>query len=151
MSVIVALFVARLIGAVLLLVFIGYIGWIIYQDMRVTAQVLSERQRRYGSLCLLVADADLGDASAPVGTEQRFPLLPVTSLGRAPSNSIVINDTYASAEHALLTLRGQQWWLEDLGSRNGTRLNGIAVEGGTVVSGGDVIMIGGTRLRIELA
>ncbi|GAB4158910.1 MAG: hypothetical protein Fur0021_29250 [Candidatus Promineifilaceae bacterium] len=143
MSLLVVLFVLRLVSALLLLAFLGGIGWIIYQDMRVAETIMSDRQRRYGYL--RVVSSRGGPA-----LDTLFPLLPVTSMGRSPNNLIVLPDKYASGEHALLTLRGQQWWLEDLGSRNGTRLNNLPVASATVVSAGDIIMIGNTHLKIEL-
>lgn len=144
MSLLVLLFVLRLLSALLLLAFLGGIGWIIYQDMRVAETTMSDRQRRYGNLRVV---SSRGETPA---LDTLFPLLPVTSMGRSPNNLIVLPDNYASGEHALLTLRGQQWWLEDLGSRNGTRLNNLPVAGATVVSAGDIIMIGNTHLKIEL-
>lgn len=138
------LFIFRLLTALLLLLFVGIIGWIIYQDMRQTALALSDRQRQYGSLRVIVSQ----ESELPVGST--FPLLAVTSMGRAPGNTIVLPDHYASGEHALVTLRGQQWWLEDLDSRNGTRLNDLPVNGATVISAGDVVMVGNTHLKVEL-
>ena len=78
----------------------------------------------------------------------QFPLLPVTGIGRNPSNTIVIEDDYASGEHVLIALRGQQWWLEDLGSRNGTLLNGQPLVQAAVISAGDVVTIGHTSLKV---
>jgi pSer/pThr/pTyr-binding forkhead associated (FHA) protein len=80
-----------------------------------------------------------------------FPLTVVTGLGRALSNTIVIEDAFASSEHALLALRDGRWWLEDLDSRNGTQLNGERLNAPAIVATGDEIGIGGVRLRIELA
>jgi pSer/pThr/pTyr-binding forkhead associated (FHA) protein len=61
-----------------------------------------------------------------------------------------VPDTFASAEHALISWRGGQWWLEDLGSRNGTRLNDETVTAPTVLSAGDVISIGQVKLKVEI-
>jgi hypothetical protein len=80
----------------------------------------------------------------------QYPLLPVTGIGRNPSNTIVVEDDYASGEHLLIALRGQQWWLEDLGSSNGTLLNGQPLQEATIISVGDVITIGHTSLKLEL-
>ncbi|MEA3341299.1 MAG: FHA domain-containing protein, partial [Chloroflexota bacterium] len=57
---------------------------------------------------------------------------------------------YASTQHTLLTWREGQWWLEDQGSRNGTRLNSARISSPTVVSTGDVIGVGHTELKLEL-
>lgn len=144
MDLLIVLFLLRLLGALLLLAFLGGIGWLIFQDLRLTETMMSDRQRRYGYLRVVASREEMP------AVDTLFPLLPVTSMGRSPNNMIVLPDNYASGEHALITLRGQQWWLEDLGSRNGTRLNNLLVEGATVVSAGDVIMIGNVQLKIEL-
>jgi pSer/pThr/pTyr-binding forkhead associated (FHA) protein len=49
----------------------------------------------------------------------------------------------------LLSLRGSQWWLEDLNSRNGTLLNDSPLETPTVVTMGDVVTIGNTQFKLE--
>jgi hypothetical protein len=138
------LLLLRLLSAALLLAFLGTIAWLIYHDMKITAAELSDRQRQYGYLRVIGNESD----APPVGT--LFPLLPMTSIGRAPSNTIVLDHGYTSAEHALLTRRGRQWWLEDLGSRNGTLLNESPLEEAAVVSAGDTITIGDVKLKIEL-
>jgi hypothetical protein len=96
---------------------------------------------------LVVVEA--GKTDLPPG--HAFPLSVVTGLGRALSNTIVIEDAFASSEHALLSLRDGRWWLEDLGSRNGTQLNGEPLSAPAIVATGDEVGIGGVRLRIELA
>jgi pSer/pThr/pTyr-binding forkhead associated (FHA) protein len=85
-----------------------------------------------------------------VVTGETYPLLPLTSLGRSPTNTIRINDTFASGDHALLAMRSGQWWLEDRRSRNGTMLNDLRVTQPVVVTDGDVIGIGNIKFRVEL-
>jgi len=143
MTLSVALFVLRIIGGGLLLLFFGLVSWFIVQDMRATIASMAERGKRYGQLEVIA-----NDAGAPaVGTI--IPLLPLTGIGRASSNTVVLPDGYASSEHALIAYRSGQWWLEDQGSRNGTLLNGVEVDTPVVVSAGDLIAVGGTRLKIS--
>lgn len=140
----IVLFILRLISAALLLTFLGVIGWFIYRDMKLAAQAVPEAQRSYGSVRVIATESvNLTEGST-------YPLSPVMGIGRAASNSIVVDDDYVSSEHALLSLRGSQWWLEDLNSRNGTLLNEIVLESPTVVTMGDVLTIGKTQFKLEL-
>ena len=139
----VLLFVLRVLSALLLLLFIGVIAWLMYQDLRLTRAMLADRRRHHGRIRATRMDTEDN------GRQLVFPLSPVTSIGRASTNSIVLEDDYVSNEHALLLLRGQQWWLEDLDSRNGTLLNGVPLTEATVVGPGDVIVIGTMQLRVE--
>jgi pSer/pThr/pTyr-binding forkhead associated (FHA) protein len=67
----------------------------------------------------------------------------VNLLGRAADNTIRLLDKSVSAYHARLSFQSGQWWLEDLGSRNGTMVNRVRLEGPLVVTYGDVIQLGG--------
>lgn len=139
----VVLLLLRIVSTLLLLLFLGVMAWLIFQEMRLTRAVLADRRRHHGRIRATTAE-EVGD-----GQQLVFPLSPVTSIGRASSNSVVLDDDYVSNEHALLHLRGQQWWLEDLNSRNGTLLNGVRLTEATVVGPGDVIVIGNMQLRVE--
>jgi hypothetical protein len=138
------LFLLRLLGAALLLAFLGVIAWLIYQDMRMTAAILAEQQRQQGFLRVIAAE------NGNLAVDTLLPLMSITSIGRATSNTIVLDDHYTSSEHVLITRRSGQWWLEDLNSRNGTLLNNVPLQGAAaVVSAGDIITIGNTQLKIE--
>jgi pSer/pThr/pTyr-binding forkhead associated (FHA) protein len=78
-----------------------------------------------------------------------LPLDAVTSIGRDVNNSIVIDDSFVSSDHAVLSFRGRAWYIEDRGSTNGTWLNGRRVEGLLPLGYGDEIQIGQVRLRLE--
>ena len=80
-----------------------------------------------------------------------FDLDAITTLGRDVNNAIVIDDPFASTEHAVLTFRGRSWYVEDLESTNGTFVNGRAVAGVSPLGFGDEVSIGQVRLRLERA
>jgi LCP family protein required for cell wall assembly len=69
-------------------------------------------------------------------------------IGRAPGNQVVLPDAYASGTHAELVSQRGQRCLRDLGSTNGTRLNGQPIPPRTLqpLHDGDVIRIGGSEL-----
>ena len=53
-----------------------------------------------------------------------FDLTSDTSLGASQDNLVILSDPYISGHHARLRFDGGVWWIEDLGSRNGTLLDG---------------------------
>ncbi|HVU03909.1 MAG TPA: FHA domain-containing protein [Polyangiaceae bacterium] len=69
-------------------------------------------------------------------------------LGRAPHCFLVLSTEQVSREHAAVRLVGDTLEIEDLQSRNGTRVNGRAVEGKRKLEPGDVIEVGGERLEV---
>ncbi len=78
-----------------------------------------------------------------------FLLDAVSTVGRDLGSSVVLDDAFASARHAILTFRGRGWYVEDLGSTNGTLVNGVAVAGARALGFGDELQVGDTRLRLE--
>ena len=48
-------------------------------------------------------------------------------IGRSPSCTLVLDDSYASSRHARVFPKDGAWWLEDLGSTNGTMMDGRPV------------------------
>ncbi len=72
------------------------------------------------------------------------------TLGRSRQCEVVVDDPNVSRRHAELRPRGGSWVLADLGSTNGSRVNGRDVEGPTVVKPGDEIELGTTVMRFEL-
>ena len=65
------------------------------------------------------------------------------SIGRAPSNDIILNNANVSRHHALLhTQDGKNFYLIDLGSKNGTYLNGARIDDETTLADGDEVQVG---------
>jgi pSer/pThr/pTyr-binding forkhead associated (FHA) protein len=70
------------------------------------------------------------------------------TIGRSPDNTIVINNPSVSARHAHLQLAGETYRLKDLGSTNGTHVNGKPVTE-TLLTFDDRIRFGATEARFE--
>jgi len=70
-------------------------------------------------------------------------------LGRADSCTLVIEDDYASNQHARLSPHGSDWFLEDLGSTNGTYLDRTRVTTPVKVDAGTPIRIGKTVIELR--
>jgi hypothetical protein len=91
----------------------------------------------------------LKSPALPHGEEFTFDLSPV-SIGRAANNDLSIDgDEYASARHARFEPRRDGVYIEDVGSTNGTFVNGIRVTRERRLTRGDVVRVGETDLRFE--
>src|SRR5438128_9997430 len=80
---------------------------------------------------------------------QAIELRPINTLGRHPTNSIQLLDKIVSKEHCVIERRGPQLILRDLGSLNGTYVNGERVVGERPLRHGDDIALGSTRARVD--
>ena len=139
----VVLLILRLLGALLLLLFLGAIGWLIYRDIRLQTTSEERAATVLGQLCIVDSPEE-----ALIG--QTLPMYAETWIGRSSSNEVMLDDAYTSNQHAVIRKRGKQWWLEDLESRNGTLLNDISLAKPAVVASGDKVTIGRTTLEIDL-
>lgn len=70
-------------------------------------------------------------------------------IGRSPSCDIVVDEPFVSANHARLTLQGPALVLEDLGSTNGTMVNGRSIAEPVTLRDGDDVQIGDAVLRVS--
>ena len=72
------------------------------------------------------------------------------TIGRGGQNDIAIrSDEYASARHARFEPRQDGVWVQDLGSTNGTYLNGARLENPRRLTQGDIVRVGETDLRYD--
>ncbi len=81
--------------------------------------------------------------------QQAIDLRSTNSLGRHPNNTIQLLDKIVSKEHCILEQREGQFILRDLGSLNGTYVNGERVRGEILLKHGDDIALGSTRARYD--
>ncbi len=131
------LLVIRVVLGLILYAFLGMILLFLWKEIQ--SQRASEIH--YPPAVLVLAD----DSNVDV----RHSLIANNRIGRAADNSLVLQDETASAHHARLSFHEGQWWLEDLGSRNGTAVNGITLEGPLVLTYGDQIAFGRVEFRME--
>jgi pSer/pThr/pTyr-binding forkhead associated (FHA) protein len=80
----------------------------------------------------------------------RFPIrVPIVNVGRAEYNDIVVPDSSVSSAHAKIQLREGIWILVDLGSTNGTFVDGDQVSGEAPIAPGALIRFGEVSLVFE--
>ena len=128
------LFVLRLVGTGLLYLFLLIALYVIWRSFSV-----SEAER--------APKPDPATLRFEENADRRFALRTVTALGRAKDNDIVIDDPFASSNHAMIVWRDGGWWIEDLDSHNGTFVNDERAEKAAPLQDGDAISIGQTKLR----
>jgi hypothetical protein len=136
---VVTIWLVRILFLALLYLFLVAVVRVLLRDLRAASRPRGELGR------LVVVESPAGEPAA--GSE--LALDAVTTLGRDVNNSIVVDDPFASGEHASLTFRGRSWYVEDLGSTNGTYVNGIPIDEVAPVGYGDEIQVGAVRLRLE--
>jgi pSer/pThr/pTyr-binding forkhead associated (FHA) protein len=132
----------RLILAIALYGFLGWALLILWREIR--RQGSSLANRRVPSINLTVRH---GRGSPLI---KNFAQSEVT-LGRDPGCDIPLIDDTVSTRHAQLTYHHNQWWVEDLSSTNGTTLNQLPITMPTVLTAGDEIQCGDTRLIVNLS
>jgi hypothetical protein len=132
----IVVFILRILMALLLIGFLTAILFYLWKDTR--KEDVGETPLPLAHLTRL--DMELGAA---------FLLKKVNLLGRAEDNQILLDESTVSAYHARLSFQQGQWWLEDLGSRNGTKLNGIEVAEPLVITYGDRIQLGRVELQFS--
>ena len=100
------------------------------------------RRDRSAPRQLVVADGPDAGQAVPLGSE---PLL----IGRGTDAAIRLDDDYVSTRHARVATNGEEWFVEDLGSTNGTYVGSQRVTTPTAVAVGTPIRIGKTVLELR--
>lgn len=72
-------------------------------------------------------------------------------VGRSPNADIVIGAGYVSARHARFSLMGTNLFVEDLGSTNGTAVNGQFITAPTALNNNDIVSVGDVEIRVRRA
>lgn len=125
-----------------LYVFLGWALLTLWLEVRQQGSLLAAR--KVPPITLSVTDGE-----AP--PQLRHFTRPEVTIGRNPACECPISNDSVSAYHARLNYHHGQWWLEDLGSTNGTSLNREKLTLPTVVISGDEIRCGETLLVVESA
>lgn len=116
------------------------------QESFVLAPLGERRERRAprpGSLVVV------GGPSFEEGERVELTHEPLT-IGRGPLNDLqLVDDEFASSRHARIDARRDGVWIEDVGSTNGTLVNGVRLIGARRLAPGDVVRVGETDFRYE--
>jgi FHA domain len=138
------LFILRIVLVALIYLFLIQLIFIVRRDLvrmvggAGTARVGTSASKGLGFLVVVKP------GPMPLRPGHRIEMEPVTTIGRGPTNTIVLEDSRISSEHTRITYHDRQWRVEDLGSRNKTFLNGSQVPVGQSVPArpGDLLVLG---------
>lgn len=136
------LLILRILATLSLYAFTGWALYLLWRDLQIQSALLSAR--KVTPISLHIQSPDQPDKTIHfTGAE--------IIIGRQPECHCPLNDETASAHHARLSYHHNQWWVEDLQSTNGTKLNGERITVPTVLISGDVIICGHTTLTVQIA
>ncbi len=135
--------ILRVVMAVCLYAFLGFVIYIVWKDLRQHADVAARIR-----IPLLILQVE-GESETPhyeIHSPEAF-------IGRDPGCEVFVEEGTLSARHARLSYHHKQWWLEDLHSTNGSRLNDQPVHQPAVFDSGDRISCGSVHflIRVESA
>ena len=130
--------------ALLRIIFLGLVYLFVWQVARAIGSHLGisvRRKRREGSRILFVRSEDQQG--------QEFEVSDVMVLGRSDETDVVMADPYASDFHLRLVAQEDGLMLHDLGSTNGTYVNGRRVSAPTHLRRGDTVQVGKTVMEVR--
>jgi len=148
------LLLLKILFLVLLYLFIWRIVRSATRDLRLPQESFILKPERGGTTALgaLPSTGRLVVVKSPaldVGTDVVLNSAPLT-VGRGEQNDVELEaDEFASAEHARFDPRRDGVWVNDIGSTNGTYVNGARIRRARKLAPGDVVRIGETDLRFE--
>jgi pSer/pThr/pTyr-binding forkhead associated (FHA) protein len=138
------LLILRILLIVVLYAFLGFALYILWRDLKRHAELAAARQSPALTL-QVVGQAD----QPPQDLASRTFHQPEIVMGRGPACDLPLDDKTVSTRHARLTYHHSQWWLEDLGSTNGTYLNNEQIDAPVIVVPGDELRLGQVGVRLE--
>ncbi len=134
------LLVLRLGTAAALYAFLAYALYLIWAEIHQASQITAESG--ISPITLRFGDKEMENNVRSTSAQ--------LTIGRDPSCECRVTHETVSSRHARLSFRQNQWWAEDLKSKNGTLLNGAALTAPTVLAQGDVLQCGQVRFEVVL-
>lgn len=136
----IVLLVLRLVMALSLYAFLGWAVYTLWRDMRRQKEILEARK--------------IPEIKIQVGIDEEIGSYSYSSqelvVGRDPICDLVLDEGTVSAQHARLSYHHQNWWAEDLGSRNGTLLNLTRITTPSILVTGDELQLGQVQIKISI-
>jgi pSer/pThr/pTyr-binding forkhead associated (FHA) protein len=140
------LFILRLLLVVLLYLFLMQVVISITRDLRKSAISAATATGRAQPVVGHLVVVDSGPSNILPGT--RFDLASQTNIGRGPTNTIQIPDSFISAENSRLWYHNGTWYVQDMGSVNGTYVNNQPAVEALPARVGDILRVGYIQFKL---
>lgn len=143
--------VLRVAFIALIYLFLYQVGRVSVRELVTIGQVSASLPQQAAATSMatgMLEMIDPAESSWQGGT--RFALDYYTTVGRNAENSIAINDGFVSGSHAEISYNQGAWWLMDVGSTNGTQVNGQPVHGKMQLHSGDIVSFGRVHMRAHV-
>lgn len=124
-----------------LYIFLLCVVWVVWRDI---VAAVPARRGSAGRAFLVVVEG----SRRQFKPGDRIPLEGAASIGRDSDNQVVVDDGTVSGRHAAIVYRDGRWWIEDLGSTNGTWVNDQKVVRPQPLSHGDLLHVGRVSFRL---
>ena len=138
---------SALVASLLKVAFIGLLYLFLWQMARSIGSHLGantpsmrRNRRRIGELVMVRSDTQVGATIS---------VTDAVVLGRSPEADVLLDDPYASMFHLRLTMDGDTMSLADLGTTNGTYVNGRRVTNPVALNAGDSVQVGKTIMEVK--
>ena len=131
--------ILRLLFLILAYVFVGWIGYTIFKDLRALF-----RGQKDSPVTPITLRAVINDE--PI--EKQFAKTEII-LGRDPDCDFSVSDETISLRHCKLSYHHKQWWANDLNSTNGSFLNENPIDSPTIITEGDELRLGKVTFVIQ--
>ncbi|HEX6542943.1 MAG TPA: FHA domain-containing protein [Ktedonobacterales bacterium] len=92
----------------------------------------------------------IDSGSTPLRPGARLDIEPITTIGRSPTNTVVLDSTFVSTEHTRILFRDHSLWVEDMNSRNGTLVDQNRITSPVAVTPGTILQVGDVRFKFAV-
>jgi len=133
-------FILRMILILLAYIFIGWVSFAVFKDLK--QQAFGYREGQVPALTLV-------PTAGQQMQEKQF-TSPEIIIGRDPTCDFILDDETVSLRHCKLFFERKQWWVEDMDSTNGSFLNESEIKTRTILINNDELRLGQVTLTIKL-
>lgn len=134
------LLILRLVMAIILYGFLAWAVYVLWLDIKRQSELIDARSV---SEITIIEETDGERRTCEFA-------VPELVIGRDQTCDLSLDDNTVSAEHARFAYHHHNWWVEDLGSRNGTLLNLEPVNTPAILVSGDELQLGRVLLKIKI-